>query len=161
MIHEPSHDPESPRRWSRDTGVLPKREVPLSLMRGACHRCPSCGKGRIFRAFLKVADQCPSCDEALHHHRADDAPPYFTIVIVGKIVIPMALVAEQMYRPEIWVQTTLWTVTALVLTMLLLPAVKGALVGYQWALYMHGFDPRSGGDETWDGVGFESWRDDR
>ncbi len=43
--------------------------------------------GAMFRRYLKVADTCPHCGEALHHHRADDAPAYFTIVIVGHIVV--------------------------------------------------------------------------
>ncbi|MFM2444607.1 MAG: hypothetical protein RJB09_1793, partial [Pseudomonadota bacterium] len=48
--------------------------------------CPACGEGKIFRAFLKVNDCCPCCGEELHHHRADDAPPYFTILVVAHIV---------------------------------------------------------------------------
>lgn len=148
------------QQWSAGAD-LPRREVAASLVRGACHRCPACGHGALYRAFLKIADACPSCGEALHHHRADDAPPYFTIFVVGKVVIPLALIVEQTMKPELWVQATLWTVLAVALTMLALPAIKGALVGYQWALYMHGFDPRSGGDESWDGVGFKSWPDER
>ena len=66
----------------------------LSMRRGFFGRCPNCGKGKIFRAFLKVADRCPACDEALHHHRADDAPAYFVILIVGHVVVPLALVVE-------------------------------------------------------------------
>ena len=58
-----------------------------SLLRGAALQCPACGTGAMFRRYLKVADTCPHCGEALHHHRADDAPPYFTIVIVGHIVV--------------------------------------------------------------------------
>jgi len=46
----------------------------------------------MFRAFLKVADHCAACSEALHHHRADDAPAYFVILIVGHVVVPLALV---------------------------------------------------------------------
>ena len=36
-----------------------------TLWRGFCSRCPACGEGRMFRAFLKVADQCPRCGEEL------------------------------------------------------------------------------------------------
>ncbi|MCJ7599730.1 MAG: DUF983 domain-containing protein, partial [Methyloceanibacter sp.] len=63
------------------------RSVSAAIQRGLLLRCPACGQGRMFRRYLKVADQCPSCGEALHHHRADDAPPYFTIAIVGHIVV--------------------------------------------------------------------------
>ena len=34
----------------------------------------------------------------------------------------------------------LWTALTLALAFALMPAVKGAIVGLQWALRMHGFD---------------------
>jgi uncharacterized protein (DUF983 family) len=94
----------------------------------------------MFRRYLKVADTCPHCGEALHHHRADDAPPYFTIVIVGHIVVSLVLAVEMAYRPALWVHAALWLPLTVILTLLILPSVKGALVALQWALLMHGFD---------------------
>jgi uncharacterized protein (DUF983 family) len=94
----------------------------------------------MFRRYLKVADQCPACGEALHHHRADDAPPYFTIVIVGHIVVGLLLAVEMTYRPPLWLHAVIWLPLTVLLALLLLPVIKGALVGLQWALLMHGFD---------------------
>ena len=37
-----------------------------------------------------------------------------------------------------------WLTVAMVASLLILPRMKGAVVGQQWALFMHGF----GGDET-------------
>jgi len=65
-----------------------ERSVITSMLRGAKLTCPCCGKGAMFRRYLKVADECPSCGEELHHHRADDAPPYFTIIIVRYVCTP-------------------------------------------------------------------------
>ena len=62
----------------------------------------------MFRAFLKVADHCPACGEALHHHRADDAPAYFDILITGHIVVPLALTVETEFTPSYWVHLALW-----------------------------------------------------
>ncbi|MGI9415779.1 MAG: DUF983 domain-containing protein [Hyphomicrobiales bacterium] len=121
------------------------------MLSGASGRCPSCRQGRLFRQYLKVADQCPRCGEELHHHRADDAPPYFTIFIVGHILVPLVLWTEKAWRPELYIHFALWIPMALVLTLVLLPMVKGAIVGLQWALYMHGFEVaarRSGEDTT-------------
>jgi uncharacterized protein (DUF983 family) len=109
------------------------------MMRGARLVCPACGKGPLFRQYLKVADRCPACGEELHHHRADDAPPYFTIMIVGHIIIGGVLMLEQAYAPDTWVHLVIWCPLLLVLSLWLLPRVKGALVGLQWALRMHGF----------------------
>ncbi|MEZ5856238.1 MAG: DUF983 domain-containing protein [Hyphomicrobiaceae bacterium] len=119
----------------------PTTERPLqqAILRGARGRCPKCGTGRMFRAYLKVVDHCPDCGEALHHQRADDAPPYFTMLIVGHIVVGGLLTMEQVLAPPTWVQLAVWLPTTLVLSLALLPGIKGALVGLQWALGMHGF----------------------
>jgi len=117
-----------------------KRSWQQAMWRGFTCSCPACGKGHMFRKFLKVADSCDVCGEELHHHRADDAPPYFTMFIVGHIVIPLVLVVEKLWAPALPVHFILWTVVTLALTFALMPAVKGAVVGLQWALRMHGFD---------------------
>ena len=111
-----------------------------AMWRGFTCSCPACGKGHMFGAFLKVADSCDACGEELHHHRADDAPPYFTMFIVGHIVVPLVLVVEKLWAPPLLLHFTLWTLVTLGLTFALMPAVKGAVVGLQWALRMHGFD---------------------
>lgn len=110
-----------------------------AIRRGFAQRCPSCGHGNVFRKFLKVADTCGHCGEELLHHRADDAPPYFTIMIVGHIVVPMMLWTELAYLPPIWVHAALWPAMTLALSLWFLPRLKGAIVGWQWALRMHGF----------------------
>ena len=77
----------TPRSWKQ------------AMWRGFTCSCPACGKGRMFGKYLKVADTCPSCGEELHHHRADDAPPYFTMMIVGHVVVPLVLVVEKIWHP--------------------------------------------------------------
>jgi uncharacterized protein (DUF983 family) len=119
----------------------PERSLWRALSRGLRCRCPSCGEGRLFRAYLKVADRCPVCHEELFHQRADDAPPYFVILITGHIVVPLALVVETELSPPYWVHAVLWGPLTLALALGLLPPVKGAIVGWQWANRMHGFDP--------------------
>ena len=112
----------------------------------------------MFRRYLKVADTCPHCGEALHHHRADDAPPYFTIVIVGHIVVSLVLAVEMAYRPPLWLHAALWLPLTVILALGLLPSVKGALVGLQWAL-LHAWlrSRRQGGDrESFDARACES-----
>lgn len=124
------------------TGNSP-RDLIQALWRGARQRCPNCGAGRLFTGYLKVASACGHCGEELHHHRADDAPPYFTILVVGHVIVPLVLLVETLYRPELWVHAALWLPLTLVLALAALPPIKGALIGLQWALYMHGFDRRT------------------
>ena len=120
--------------------AVPARPVLPAMLRGARLTCPSCGEGAIFGAYLKVNDSCPRCGEELHHHRADDAPPYFTMLIVGHIVVGSMLAVEFALAPPMWMQMIAWPVLAVALCLVLLPVVKGALIGLQWALRMHGFD---------------------
>lgn len=94
----------------------------------------------MFRAFLKVADRCPACGEDLSHQQADDAPAYFVILIVGHIVVPLALSVEVAYAPPYWLHVALWTPLTLGLALGLLQPIKGAIVAWQWANRMHGFD---------------------
>ena len=110
-----------------------------AMVNGVRCRCPRCGTGKLFTSYLKVVDVCPSCDQELHHQRADDAPPYFTMFIVGHLLIPLVFIVEKNWRPDWWVHLALWGPMAIVLTLWLLPMVKGAIVGIQWALGMHGF----------------------
>lgn len=125
------------------TSEPPPRALAPALWAGWRQRCPACGTGRIFGRFLKVNDACPHCGEHLAHHRADDAPPYFTILIVGHIIVGLVLSIEQIFAPPTWVHMALWLPLTVIASLLVLPRVKGMLVALQWALYMHGFDPRA------------------
>ena len=120
---------------------LPKRPLLQAMGKGFRCKCPNCGTGNLFSRYLKVEDTCKNCGEELHHHRADDAPPYFTITIVGHIVIPGLMFVERMYRPEIWVHFAIWIPLTIALCLFFLPLVKGAIIGLQWSNYMHGFNP--------------------
>ena len=111
-----------------------------ALWRGLRGRCPACGEGRIFRAFLKVNDACPHCGEELHHHRADDFPAYLVIIITGHILVPIVLAVETHIAPAIWISMSLWPAVALAMTLGLLQPVKGAVVAIQWYGGMHGFE---------------------
>ena len=117
------------------------RDWRQAIKRGFLCSCPSCGEGKLYSSYLKVNPLCPACGEELHHQRADDAPPYATIFIVGHVVIGSLLMVESYGETiPVWVHMLVWSALALVLSLLLLPLLKGALVGYQWALRMHGFE---------------------
>ncbi|MDJ0929881.1 DUF983 domain-containing protein [Breoghania sp.] len=122
---------------------LPKRNLSQAMKRGAFCRCPRCGEGSLFDGYLKVRPTCATCGEEFFHHRADDAPPYFTILILGHILISLVLGVEAAFRPPMWVHMAMWIPFSTITALLLLRPIKGALVGLQWALYMHGFDPNS------------------
>ena len=126
---------------TEEANALDQRSVAQAMWRGTLCRCPHCGKGKMFRAYLKVADQCDVCGEELNHHRADDFPPYIAITIVGHIIIFLMLHMDMAYRVE--PITYIWTMVplAIVLPLAMLPSIKGSIVGLQWANRMYGFGP--------------------
>ena len=113
------------------------------MRQGALCRCPNCLRGKLFNGFLTVCDKCNLCGEDYSHHRADDAPPYFTIFIVGHLVVSLVIWAEVTFRPELWIHMVIWIPLTIAMSLAFLRPIKGAIVALQWANYMHGFDPNS------------------
>ena len=109
------------------------------MLRGMARKCPACGVGSLYGGYLKVVDDCGHCGAQLHHQRADDAPPYFTMLIVGHVVVGGALALERAFAPSMLVHMALWLPLTLLMSLWLLPRIKGAMIGLQWANRMHGF----------------------
>lgn len=126
---------------SEQISLANERSVWTSIRRGWSQKCPSCGEGALYKSYLKVNDACPECGTELHHHRADDAPPYFVMTITAHVVVGGILIVERNFPIDMWLQLAIWCPIVVLLSLWLLPRVKGALVGYQWALKMHGFGP--------------------
>jgi uncharacterized protein (DUF983 family) len=117
----------------------PARPLWPAIKRGLMGRCPHCGEGKLFHAFVKTVDRCEVCGEEISHHRADDLPAYLVIVLVGHIVLSGFMAVEMTTFWPMWLHLVVWAPLTLVLSLLLLQPVKGAVIGLQWALYMHGF----------------------
>jgi uncharacterized protein (DUF983 family) len=117
------------------------RAVWKAIGNGLRCRCPNCGQGKLFRAYLKVADTCDQCGEELKWHKADDLPPYLSIIIVGHVIVGLMLELEAVAPQAPWMYLATMVPLALIMPLAMLPSIKGAVVGLQWANYMHGFDP--------------------
>ncbi len=91
----------APKVWTREYRSAKSATSGPSIKRGFRGRCPRCGEGKLFRAFLKVDNNCSVCGLDFTPHRADDLPAYLVIVIVGHIVVPIALMIETNYSPPV------------------------------------------------------------
>lgn len=112
----------------------PASSMLTGFLRGVKHRCPNCGEGHLYRRYLKVEPVCEACGHELASYPADDGPAYFTILIVGHLVV-----APLLLFPWIWEGPPVIVVPACLaalatLTLLLLPRVKGAVIGALWAI---------------------------
>lgn len=115
------------------------RPTGQAMWNGTKGRCPACGTGRLFQGYLKVADQCAECGTELHHQRADDGPAYLTILLVSHLGAPILLASYIAWRPSAMTMIVTFGLGAILLSLLLLPRIKGAMIGLQWARRMHGF----------------------
>ena len=116
-----------------------ERPLKPALLRGWRRKCPNCGNGPMLKGYLTVRHACPVCHEDFHHHRADDGPAYLTILIVGHLMAPLLHIVFVRWRPEPLVLFTIFAIGTVALSLYLLPRLKGAMIGFQWARFMHGF----------------------
>ena len=93
----------------------------------------------MFDGYLKVRDVCGTCGQELHHHRADDGPPYLTLLIVGHVVGPLMLWAYVRWEPSPLVFILVFSAMSVGMSLWFLPRLKGVIVGVQWAKRMFGF----------------------
>ncbi len=116
-----------------------ERDTSQAMRRGTFGRCPNCGQGRLFAGYLRIASECSTCGEPLGRYRAADGPAFFTISIVGLLLVPILGWSFVVLRPDPLTLALIVTVAVTVLTLIVLRLVKGAWVGYLWA--MHEVDP--------------------
>ena len=103
-------------------------------------RCPRCGRGRLFKGLLTVADRCPACDLDFSPHDTGDGPAVFVIFILGALVVPMALGLEVWVAPPIWMHLAVWLPVILALSILLLRPMKATMVALHYKNLRHEYD---------------------
>ncbi|MFV0335282.1 MAG: DUF983 domain-containing protein [Tropicimonas sp.] len=124
------------------------RPVKRAMMRGWRRLCPNCGQGPLLAGYLKVAGHCPVCEQEFHHQRADDGPAYLTILVVGHVMALLIHFGYSVFTPDPLVMATVLSVICVALSLYLLPRIKGAFIGLQWARRMHGFGSDTSGART-------------
>jgi len=105
-----------------------------SLWRGARERCPACGQGSLFYRYLKVSPTCGRCGHDLDQYPSDDGPAYFTILLVGHVVILPMLLFDFIWKAPAVVVVPAVLIPLAALTLLALPRVKGAVIGLLYTL---------------------------
>jgi uncharacterized protein (DUF983 family) len=114
----------------QNDGLAPSAISPLYA--GLTSSCPRCGKGRLFKGYLTLADSCNSCGLSYAFADAGDGPAVFIILIAGFAVTGAALLVEVAYQPPLWVHAALWLPLGLALPLLLLRPFKATLVALQY-----------------------------
>ena len=123
----------------------PQPALPASLsaaiLRGIIGKCPRCGEARLFRAFLKPIAHCPACQQDWTPQRADDMPPYISILITGHVLVPVIIYFAAVATIPMWQAMVICLALAAIMMIGLLQPAKGAVIALQWWHGMHGFKP--------------------
>lgn len=110
-----------------------KRDVWLAVRRGLRLACPACGRGRLMAGYLRQAEGCLHCGERTGDIRADDAPAWATILLVGHLISPVFFLFATPDTSATWAPFLAIAALVIVMTLLLLPRMKGLFVGIIWA----------------------------
>jgi len=95
-------------------------------------RCPRCGKGPLFSAFLNLRDKCPACGLSYKFIDTGDGPAVFAIFILGFLVLGGALWVEFNLAPPYWVHVLLWGIITPILALAVLRFLKSLLIVLQY-----------------------------
>jgi uncharacterized protein (DUF983 family) len=105
-----------------------------SVFRGIAGHCPACGRAPLFWRYLKVNGRCEACDTELSQYPADDGPAYLTILLMGHLVV-----APMLFFPIVWRSNPAYSLPVIlsalaILTLMLLPRIKGGWIGMMYSL---------------------------
>lgn len=114
--------------------AMSSSSVFTAILRGLGGKCPECGEGRIFWRYLKVQPRCDACGHDLAQYPADDGPAYFTILILGHVVVAPLLLFPFIWKAPIGLVLPITLIPLALMTLALLPLIKGGFIGLLWAL---------------------------
>lgn len=95
-------------------------------------RCPACGKGKLYKSLLDVADSCSVCGLSYNKHEQGDGPASMSILVVGGLVGIAAAVVEVKFEPPLWVHAALWIPFIAVGSIVSIRCIKALLIACQY-----------------------------
>lgn len=109
-----------------------------AMGRGWQQICPQCAGSPLFRSYLKAAENCKVCQLDYQSMRSDDVPAYFTIAIVGHIILPAICFLEIKFSPSLTIHLLIWPGVTTILVLMLLPRIKGMIMSMLWYIGQKG-----------------------
>lgn len=103
-----------------------------AIDRGIGGRCPSCGEGKLFAGFLRLAPRCAACGLDYGFADSGDGPAVFVMLIGSAIVLGTGLLMDIAWEPPIWVHVVVLVPLALIVCLGLLRPLKGMLIAQQY-----------------------------
>ncbi len=113
----------------------PSPEHPSAMRaigRGLRGSCPACGQGKLWKSYLKQVDSCASCHEELGKIRADDGPPWLTMLLVGHILAPILVLVTGTSETQPWMVLVGLLALGLGMCLAILPLAKALFLAIIW-----------------------------
>ncbi|KCZ49451.1 DUF983 domain-containing protein [Hyphomonas pacifica] len=107
--------------------VYPTPGLRTAIWRGLRFRCPVCGKGAIFRAYLKQVDTCAVCGEPIGEIPAEDGPAWLTVLSLGPVLVALTLFISMSGWP-MWVTLPLSAAMVIGAVLAWLPRIKALVI---------------------------------
>ena len=104
-----------------------------AMLRGLKRHCPHCDAPTLFQGYLKVRPICPVCGADNGKHRVDDVASYFTVLIIGHLVVAPALAIPFFWTMPLWASMSIMLTAVAGATLAALPFIKGAVLGALFA----------------------------
>lgn len=119
--------------------VLPVHPTPgrsevgkSAVARGVRGRCPRCGQGKLFAAWLRFAAMCEICGEDFRASDSGDGPAVFVIFAVGALATPLAILFLLATGSVLWTGL-IFIPFSVGLCLAFLQPFKGVFRALQWA----------------------------
>ncbi|MBO9714363.1 DUF983 domain-containing protein [Sphingomonas sp.] len=103
------------------------------IMKAGWHGlCPRCGKGHMFRGWLRIAERCEVCGLDYRFAAPDDGPAFFSMSIAAFPLTFVILWIQVAFNPPLWVHFVTSLPLMAIGCALPLRPIKGWLVASQY-----------------------------
>ncbi|MBV9529088.1 DUF983 domain-containing protein [Sphingomonas sp.] len=121
-----------PQRVEVATGHVSESKFRWILKSGWSGLCPRCGKGRMFRSWLKIVDRCEACGLDYSFASPDDGPAFFSLCFIAFPLLFVAVWLQVAFDPPWWVHLVTSLPLLVIGCLVVLRPFKGWLVASQY-----------------------------
>lgn len=100
-----------------------------AVRRGLKRHCPQCDAPTLFSGYLKVRPICSNCGTDNGQYRVDDIASYFTVLLVGHLILAPLLAVPAFWAMPLWVSMSVIMGLVALSTLAALPFIKGGVIG--------------------------------
>lgn len=109
----------------------PPHPQAFSFAKAAIGKCPVCGKGKLFKSYLKVANACAVCGTDFSKANPGDGPVVVVIMLAGLVACSGLAVSLLSWNWPALLILSVWPAVAILVCLTVMPMLKGVMVASQ------------------------------